>query len=163
MYYHFRVHKEKKGYSTECIELEGCYTEGDTMREVRENAEDALESYLCCAPGEKEDRFLPLPNLEIEESDDIIEIGLKNKKMIEFLVGQIELHKNITRDKVLKEMEREPFKNYIIKICENIKKKNNRKEILTFIIYFCLGIIISYFTYFLLNKIHSDHILPTFY
>lgn len=46
MVYHFRVQKEDDGYWAECIELEGCATQGDTMDEVRANAFEALNLYL---------------------------------------------------------------------------------------------------------------------
>lgn len=46
MEYHFLIHKEDGGYWTECIELQGCQTQADTMNELRANALEALELYL---------------------------------------------------------------------------------------------------------------------
>lgn len=46
MKYHFKVHSEGNGYWTECIELPGCVTEADSMEELKENAQEALELYL---------------------------------------------------------------------------------------------------------------------
>lgn len=47
MKYHFRIHKEKpKGYWAECIELEGCVTSGDTLKELRISMREALNTYL---------------------------------------------------------------------------------------------------------------------
>jgi predicted RNase H-like HicB family nuclease/DNA-binding XRE family transcriptional regulator len=46
MVYHFKVHAQDNGYWAECLELEGCATEGDTMEELRQNAEEALNLYL---------------------------------------------------------------------------------------------------------------------
>lgn len=46
MEYHFKVHKEKSGFSAECIELKGCRTEGNTMEELEMKMEEALNLYL---------------------------------------------------------------------------------------------------------------------
>lgn len=46
MYYHFKIHKEDKGYWAECVELEGCITEADTREELAHNMQEALNGYL---------------------------------------------------------------------------------------------------------------------
>ena len=46
MEYHFLIHKEDGGYWTECLELQGCQTQADTLGELKENAREALELYL---------------------------------------------------------------------------------------------------------------------
>jgi antitoxin HicB len=46
MRYHFKVHKEGKGYWAECIELDGCVTQGETKAELRKNMQDALNLFL---------------------------------------------------------------------------------------------------------------------
>jgi len=46
MHYHFKVHKEGKGFWAECIELKGCITQSDTKQKLYENMEDALNLYL---------------------------------------------------------------------------------------------------------------------
>lgn len=46
MKYHFKIHKESRGYWAECIELEGCQTQGNSMAELRQNAEEALNLFL---------------------------------------------------------------------------------------------------------------------
>ena len=46
MKYPFRIRKEKKGYSAQCIELEGCITQGDTLKELQKNMEEALNLTL---------------------------------------------------------------------------------------------------------------------
>ncbi len=34
MKYHFKIHKEGKGFWAECLELEGCITQGKTLNKV---------------------------------------------------------------------------------------------------------------------------------
>lgn len=46
MKYHFKVHKEKKGYWAECVELEGLRTQGDNMEDLKANMSEALDLYL---------------------------------------------------------------------------------------------------------------------
>lgn len=44
--YHFKIHKEDEGYWAECIELNGCVTQGDTLEELHHNIREALQVYL---------------------------------------------------------------------------------------------------------------------
>lgn len=60
MKYHFKVHKQDGGYWAECLELDGCATQGESMAHLRQMMEDALNVYL----NEKRDskHIFPLPN-----------------------------------------------------------------------------------------------------
>jgi len=46
MTYHFKIHKDGKGFWAECIELEGCLTEGENREKLRKNMQEALNLYL---------------------------------------------------------------------------------------------------------------------
>ena len=46
MTYHFRVHSEKNELWAECIELEGCVTQGGNRGELNRNMQEALNLYL---------------------------------------------------------------------------------------------------------------------
>ena len=46
MNYHFKIVKEKRGYSEHCLELEGCVTEAQSKHELFENMREALNLYL---------------------------------------------------------------------------------------------------------------------
>lgn len=48
MSYHVNVVfiKDDNGYYTHCPELPGCYSQGDSYEEARENIKEALELYL---------------------------------------------------------------------------------------------------------------------
>lgn len=45
MKYHFKIHKEKKGFWTECIEL-GIVTQADSKEELLHNMQEALDLHL---------------------------------------------------------------------------------------------------------------------
>ena len=46
MEYHFKIHKEKKGYWAECLELKGCQTQADSLSELNSNMVEALNLFL---------------------------------------------------------------------------------------------------------------------
>lgn len=46
MRYHFKVHKEGKGFWAECLELKGCITQGNSKKELLENMQESLNLYL---------------------------------------------------------------------------------------------------------------------
>ncbi len=46
MKYHFKICKEKKGFSAQCMELKGCITEGDSLKELFKNMKEALNLYI---------------------------------------------------------------------------------------------------------------------
>lgn len=59
MQYHFKIHKEKKGYWAECVELKGCVTQADSLDELSEQMKEALNLYL--AEPEKSSILFPMP------------------------------------------------------------------------------------------------------
>ena len=63
MFYHFKIHKESNGYWAECIELDGCITQGDTLKELEYNMFEALNLYLD-EPSDSKVIF-PLPKKSI--------------------------------------------------------------------------------------------------
>jgi predicted RNase H-like HicB family nuclease len=40
------IEKDKDGYFAFCPQLQGCYTQGDTYKEVLENAKDAISLHV---------------------------------------------------------------------------------------------------------------------
>ncbi len=46
MRYHFKVTKEKQGYSAVCVELPGCVTQGESKDELQKNMSEALHLFL---------------------------------------------------------------------------------------------------------------------
>ena len=46
------IHREEGGYWAEVPDLPGCITEGDTLSEVMENLQDAVEGWLSVAMSE---------------------------------------------------------------------------------------------------------------
>ena len=78
MRYHFRIHRVREGgYWAECLELDGCYTQGDSLGELRDNMEEALNLYV---QESKDEAYLaPLPSRGIKLSRSVVEVALDAK------------------------------------------------------------------------------------
>jgi predicted RNase H-like HicB family nuclease/DNA-binding XRE family transcriptional regulator len=98
MNYHFKLHKEKDGYWAECCELEGCVTQGDTIKEINNNCKEALDVYLY-EPGESE-RTFPLPDESLDEKKNIIKITVEPKRALAILLRNYRLNANMTQKQV---------------------------------------------------------------
>ncbi len=59
MRYHFRIYKEGKGYWGECVELEGCRSQGQSLEDLKKNLKEALDLYL--DEPEESGIIFPLP------------------------------------------------------------------------------------------------------
>lgn len=60
MKYHFKVHKDGKGFWAECLEIEGCLTQGENKEHLSAMMKDALEAILSAPEDSK--WILPLAN-----------------------------------------------------------------------------------------------------
>lgn len=60
MKYHFKIHKDGKGFWAECLEIEGCLTQGENRKHLAAMVKDALEAMLSAPDDSK--WILPLPN-----------------------------------------------------------------------------------------------------
>lgn len=73
MKYHFRIHKEKKGYWAEGVEISWAHTQGDTMEELKANMKEVLE--LCLEEPDDKSTFIPpMPNASIK-GRNIVEVS----------------------------------------------------------------------------------------
>lgn len=98
MNYHFKIHKDKKGgYWGECMELEGCRSEGDTLEELKENLKEALDLYL----DEPEDSktIFPLPK-SIKSHQNYVEITVDPQIALAFTLRMARLKRHWTQKKV---------------------------------------------------------------
>lgn len=67
------IHKESDGLWLEFPDLEGCFTQGDSLEELMENAEEALGGYLAVKMEYDEEVSKPSDIRDISEPSD----GLK--------------------------------------------------------------------------------------
>ncbi len=70
MFYHFKIHKEIKGFWATCIELKGCNTQANTIEQLYKNMEEVLNLYLNEPDNSK--LSFPLPIKQITGKDIVI-------------------------------------------------------------------------------------------
>lgn len=75
MKYHFKVHKEGSGFWAECIELNSCITQGNSLEELHKNMYESLNLYL----DEPEDSKIefPLPNQKLK-GKNVVEVPVES-------------------------------------------------------------------------------------
>lgn len=95
MKYHFRIHKEGRGYWAECIELSGCFTEADSMEDLRKNMEEALNLYI--EEPSNSTKLAPLPDISIVPSRTILEVQVEPSIAFSFLVRYNRLQEGLTQ------------------------------------------------------------------
>jgi predicted RNase H-like HicB family nuclease/DNA-binding XRE family transcriptional regulator len=98
MKYHFKVHKEGKGFWAECIELSGCFTQADSMADLRKNMEEALNLYI--EEPEDSKKLLPFPDNSISPSRSIVEVPVDPSIAFAFLVRYNRIQQGLTQKEV---------------------------------------------------------------
>jgi predicted RNase H-like HicB family nuclease len=83
MKYHFKIHRENGKFWAECLELEGCLTQADSLEELHEMTKDALNVYI--SEPEDSKRFAKLPDDSIKRSKTIAEVALDANVALSFL------------------------------------------------------------------------------
>ena len=97
MKYNFKIYKEKNGYWAECIELNGCVTQGDTEEELSINMFESLNLYL----DEPEDSKIdfPLPK-KIKKQVNIKQVPVDSKIAFTILLKRARREKKLTQSKM---------------------------------------------------------------
>jgi|694.fasta_scaffold06861_2 antitoxin HicB len=110
MKYHFKVHKEGKGYWAECIELVGCITEADSMEELQKNMQEALNLYVEEPEDSKE--LASLPDESIQAARNIVEVALDPQIAFAFMVRYYRFKHGLTQQQAAKKMGFETIYSY---------------------------------------------------
>lgn len=102
MRYHFKIHKEKKGYWAESLEQGlGVTTQGKTLEELSQNLQEALNLALDEPADTK--WFPPLPDPSCK-GRNVIEIAVEPKIAIAVLVRLTRIRSGLTQREVAKRM-----------------------------------------------------------
>ncbi len=105
MNYHFKIHKEKKGFWAECVEISECQTQGETLEELRSNMKEAL-NLLLDEPIHSKVIF-PLPKKTME-GKNIMPIEVEPNVAFAFLLRRERLMKGLTQVQMKEKLQ---FKN----------------------------------------------------
>ena len=100
MVYHFRIYHEETGYWTECVELEGCHTEADSLDELHANAQEALNLYL----NEPADSTVLFPVPEHVEGDDIISVPVEPSIALSVVLRRLRIEHHYTQQEVAEKL-----------------------------------------------------------
>jgi predicted RNase H-like HicB family nuclease/DNA-binding XRE family transcriptional regulator len=110
MKYHFKIRKEKRGFSAQCIELEGCLTQGDSMKELLKNMQEALNLYVQ-EPEDSTD-LASFPNDSIKRSKNVVEVALDPEIAFSFMVRYYRIKYRMTQAEAAKKMGFENLYSY---------------------------------------------------
>ena len=102
MKYHFKVHKEGKGFWAECLELVGCMTQADTMEELKKNMQEALNLFIE-EPKDSKD-LASLPNEFLRPTRNIIEVPLDPQIAFAFMVRYYRIKHGFTQQEAARRM-----------------------------------------------------------
>jgi predicted RNase H-like HicB family nuclease/DNA-binding XRE family transcriptional regulator len=102
MKYHFKIHEENQGFWAECIELEGCVVQGDTIEELCDNMYEALNLYIEEPVDSK--HLAPLPDTSLKTSKQVVEVPVDPQVAFAFLVRYCRIKNNLTQQEVSKRM-----------------------------------------------------------
>lgn len=102
MKYHFKIHKEKGGFWAQCLELPGCLTQADTMKELEVNMQEALNLYMEEPSDSKE--LAPLPDDSIKKTKNIMEVALDPLIAFAFLIRFFRIKHGFTQQQAAKKM-----------------------------------------------------------
>lgn len=111
MKYHFKVHKEKSGYWAECVELEGCQTEADSLIELCSNMEEVLNVYL--SEPESSKLIFPLPQKKQPSSEDFVAVSVDPSVAFSFLLRRYRLQKKITLKEMAEKLKMKNINTYV--------------------------------------------------
>ena len=97
MRYHFKIHRTKKGFWAECVEYDGCITQGDTRKELDFNMREVLDAMLDEPPDS--DWFMPMPDPKIK-GRNIVEVGVDPKIAMATMVRFNRVKRGLTQRQV---------------------------------------------------------------
>lgn len=102
MKYHFKIHKEGRGFWAQCMELKGCITEADSIDELHVNMQEALNLYIEEPADSKE--LPPWPSDSIRLSKNIVEVALDPQVAFAFMVRYHRVQRGLTQQQAAKKM-----------------------------------------------------------
>ncbi len=102
MKYHFKIQKEAVGFSAYCMELDGCVTQGDSMKELIENMKEALDLYVQEPEDSRE--LAPFPDNSIRKSKTVIEVPLDPEIAFSFLVRYYRIKHGMSQNEAAKKL-----------------------------------------------------------
>jgi len=111
MKYHFKIHKEGKRFWAQCLELEGCITQGKNVKALHKNMQEALNLYIQ-EPDDSTD-LAPFPDSSIRKSKNVVEVALDPEIAFSFMVRYYRIKQGLQYKKTRRRRDMEKFLNFI--------------------------------------------------
>jgi len=102
MHYHFNIHKEGKGFWAQCIELTGCITQADSLKELHTNMREALNLYVEEAEGSAD--VAAMPDNSIKLKKNVVIVAVDPQVAFAFLVRFYRIKQGMTQQEVAKKL-----------------------------------------------------------
>jgi antitoxin HicB len=100
--YHFRIHKEGKGYWAECIEIDWANTQGDSLEELQANMKEVLE--LCLDERDDKSTFIPPMPIASIKGRNIVEVSPDPKIALAALIRKERIEARLSQREVANRM-----------------------------------------------------------
>jgi len=111
MFYHFKIHREGKGYWAECLELEGCHTQGENLQQLKSNMAEALNLYLS-EPFHSKIIF-PLPLEKKGPSKNVERVNVEASIAFSILLRRMRLQKKLTLREMASKLNYKNINTYV--------------------------------------------------
>jgi antitoxin HicB len=102
MEYHFKIHKEGSGFWAQCIELEGCFTQANSLKNLQVNMRKALHLYI--EEPESSTDLAVLPDNSIRLKKNIVKVAVDPKLAFAFQVRFYRLKHKMTQHEAAKKL-----------------------------------------------------------
>ena len=102
MKYHFKIHKEGDGFWAECLEINGCFTQADSKKELELNMKEVINLVLTDPPGSK--FVAALPNPKIKKARNVKIVTPDPQVAFAFMVRYYRIKHGMTQSQISKKM-----------------------------------------------------------
>jgi antitoxin HicB len=113
MFYHFKIHKEGSGYWAECMELDGCQTQADSLRTLRKNMERVLNLYLSEPENSKLQFPMPLKRLPKHMGSQVEKVHVEPNVAFAMILRQTRLKNKLTLRQMADLLEYKNINTYV--------------------------------------------------
>jgi antitoxin HicB len=102
MNYHFKIHKEGKGFWAQCVELKGCITQAENLKQLKINMQEALDLYIEETDDSKD--LATLPDSSIRLNKNIVLVAVDPHIAFAFLVRYYRIKHKMTQQEAAKQL-----------------------------------------------------------
>ena len=99
MKFHFKYQKEGDCYWAKCVELDGCFTQGESLDELKRNMQEALNLHLDEPANSKV--LFPLPKKTVK-GRNIVEVSVDPKIAFALYLRFVRLARGLTQKETAK-------------------------------------------------------------